>query len=177
MEMLIGLVVIALALGAVVVGCWFAIRAVIGRRRRPAPAPAGPAVESSTLRQRLHGLQEQGFTVDDAGGARLTLRLPLLDVRSAAGKVSDEYRLVLTLDEASRTARLSERRVSKESGFGGAGLFRWAASKGASAGTWDRTESGGARTTGGSGATYRLDARQARTLVEHTITEAGWRLA
>lgn len=177
MEMLIGLLVIAIALGAVGGGCWFAIRAVVRRRRRPGPAPAGPAVESSALRQRLHGLQAQGFTLDGGGGSRLTLRLPLLDVRSAAGKVSDEYRIVVTLDEASRTARLSERRISRESGFGGAGMFRWGASKGSSAGTWDLAESGGAATTGGSGATYRLDAKQARTLVERTIAEAGWRLA
>ncbi len=175
MEMIVGLVTMAVALAAVIAGVWFAVRAL--RRRRPAPAPVGPRTGAAALRQRLSELRERGFEIEDGGGEKITLRLPLLAAGSIAGRVSEEYRIVLRLDEAAGCARLSERRISKESGFGGAGVGSWSSWKAPTAGVGDRREAGGASAPGGSGGAFRLDAGQARRAVEEAITAAGWRIA
>jgi hypothetical protein len=175
-ELIVGLVVIFGALAAVVFGLWFAVRALTRTRRHLAPAPAGPRSPATELRLRLRTLQGRGFTLDDDGGAKIILRLPLVEASSRAGHVSMEYRIVLKLDEASGTARLSERRTSEESGFGGAGVASWSVSKSPTAGARALAESGAAAAPGGSGGNYRLDAVAARALVEETIAGAGWRL-
>ena len=74
------------------------------------------------------------------------------------------------------TARLSERRVSTESGVGGGGVFSASAWTRPTAGATGLSESGTARAPGGPGGSYRLDATTARALVEQTIAAAGWRV-
>lgn len=176
MELIVGLIVLAAALAAVVAGLWLAARAFRRLRRRSGSPPAGPPVGVSVFRRRLEDLRQHGFIVEDGGRGKIVLRLPLLDARSMAGRAVEEYRVILKLDEESATARLSERRISKESGFGGAGLFRFSSWAGPTAGASDRKESGAAVAPGGAGGGYRLDAREARALVEGAITAAGWRV-
>ena len=176
MELIVGLVVMAVVFAAVILGFWFGIRAIIRMRRRPVPEPTGPRVGTAALRMQLEALRDRGFVLEDDGGEKIILRLPLLEAGSRGGKVSEEYRTVVKLDEESGTARLSERRISKERGFGGVGLFRFSAWTAPTAGARDRRESGSAGAPGAAGGSFRLDAVAARALIEQTIAAAGWRM-
>ena len=175
MDLVIALAAMA-GLATAVAGLWFALRALVRAGHRPAPPPARSGVATTQLRLRLQELASQGFYVEDDASDRLVLRLPLAAVASAAGTASEEYRIVVKLAAASATARLSERRVSKEAGFGGAGLLRWSAWTAPTAGARDLHETAGASGPGEGGTSYRLDAAGARALVEQTITAAGWRV-
>ncbi len=104
------------------------------------------------------------------------LRLRLIEAGSRAGRVSEEYHIIVSLDETSGTARLSERRISEASGFSGAGVFSASAWKSPTAGARDLEEAGRASAPAGAGGSYRLDTVAARALVEETIAGAGWRL-
>ena len=175
MEMLIGLIVILLSLVAVGYALWFAYRAIFrrGGTTRPAAASAGLSPAMSDLRARLQELRSQGFVLED-NGDKLILRLPLVEASSAGAKVSEEYRITIKLDEAARTAKLSESRISKESGFGGGGFFKASAWKSSTSGGWKMKEAGIAAAPGGSGGSFHLDTESAKALVAKTVAEAGW---
>lgn len=175
MELIVGLVTFAVGLTVVGLALRVAFRALAQVRRRR-PTPAGPPGAGAELRARLRELEGRGFALADEGERKIVLRLPLAEVGSWAGRLSEEYRILVELDAASRTARLSERRISRESGFGGAAAARWSASTGPTAGVRDLGEAGGVAAPGGAGGRYGLDTAAARALVEQAITGAGWRV-
>lgn len=176
MELVVGLILILLSLAAVGFAAWYAYRAIfrIGRRSTPVAAPTGPRTDTTDLLARLQGLRAQGFLVEDNGGGKFTLRLPLVEAGSAGGKASEEYRITLKLDEAARAAKLSESRISKESGFGGGGFFRASAWKSSTSEGWKMEEAGIAAAPGGSGGSFHLDTESAKALVAKIIADAGW---
>lgn len=176
MEMIIGLIVILFVFVAVGFAAWYAYRAIfrIGHRSTPVAAPTGPRTDIANLLARLQGLSAQGFLVEDNGGGKFMLRLPLVEAKSIGGKVSEEYRITIKVDEASRTAKLSESRISKESGFGGGGFFKASAWKTSTSGGWKMEETGVTAAPGGSGGSFHLDTESAKALVAKTIAEANW---
>ena len=173
MELIIGLVVMALAAAAMIAGVWVAVRAL--RRKRPAPGSTGERVAVGALRLRLEELRARGFVVE-AGGTKIVVKIPLLEAGSAVGRHREAYRIVITLDEAAGRAHISERYTSVERGVGGAGLATWFSWKATTAGARDREEAGGAVAPGGDGGAFRLDSGHARSLVEQAVAEAGWRV-
>jgi len=173
MELVVGLILILLSLAAVGYAAWYVYRAVFRVAGAKKAAPAGLNTAVSDLHARLRGLAPQGFVLE-GDGDKLTLRFPLIEAKSAGGKASEEYRITIKLDEASHTAKLSERRISKESGFGGGGFFSASAWKSSTGGGWKMEEAGIKAAPDGSRGSFHLDTESAKALVAKIITDAGW---